>query len=109
MLTTEQKLLCALSHLGIFIGIPIVAPLVVLLFSNDEFIKCQAKEALAFQIGVGAIIVVGVILSILLVGIPILIVSGLALVVFPIIATIKIADGVDYSYPITGRFVRKNF
>ena len=35
MLTTEQKLLCALSHLGIFIGIPIVAPIVVMLFSND--------------------------------------------------------------------------
>lgn len=109
MLTTEQKLLCALSHLGIFIGIPIIAPIVVLLFSNDEFIKGQAKEALAFQIGMLIIIAIGAVLSIVLIGIPILIIGGLAIVVFPVIATIKIVDGVNYSYPITGNFVRRNF
>lgn len=109
MLTTEQKVFCAISHLGIFVGLPILAPLVVLLLSNDSFVKQQAKEALAFQIGMIIIAAIGGVLIFVLIGIPIVIAVALATVILPVIATIKIADSVDYSYPITGNFVRSRF
>ena len=109
MLTTQQKLICALCHLGTFIGLPIIAPLVVFLLSGDYFIKQQAKEALGFQIGMAIIFTIGGVLSLVLIGIPILIIASIVTFVLPIIATIKIADGEDYNYHITGNFVRRNF
>ena len=109
MLTTEQKIFCAICHLGTFVGLPVLAPLVVLLLSNDEFVKQQAKEALAFQIGMLAIAAIGGILVFIVIGVPILIAVAFATVILPIIATINIADSKDYSYPITGNFVRSRF
>lgn len=105
-MTKEQKLLCIIAHLGWIVGLPILAPLIVMLLSQDEFIKNQAKEALVFQI---SIIIFGAlfgILSIVLIGIPFLILIGIGALVFPFIAVIRLCDGIDYSYPITGRFVR---
>ena len=109
MLTTEQKIFCAICHLGTFVGLPVLAPLVVLLLSNDEFVKQQAKEALAFQIGMLAIAAIGGLLIFIVIGVPILIAVAFATVILPIIATINIADSKDYSYPITGNFVRSRF
>lgn len=109
MLSTQQKLICALCHLGIFIGLPFIAPLVVYLISEDFFVKQQAKEALGFQIGMAIVGVIGFVLSFVLIGIPILIIASIVIFILPIVATIKVADGEDYSYPITGSFVRKNF
>ena len=109
MLTTEQKLLCALCHLGVFVGIPIVAPLVVLVVSNDLFVKQQAKEALAFQIGIIVAGFIGFLTLIFLIGFFIVLAAGIAGVVLPIVAVVKISDGIAYSYPVTGNFVRSNF
>lgn len=109
MLTTQQKLLSALCHLGIFIGMPFIAPIAVLLLSNDYFVKQQAKEALGFQIGMSVVASISAILVFILIGIPLLLVVGVMVIVFPIIATVKVADNIDYSYPISGDFVRKNF
>ncbi|MTI70780.1 MAG: DUF4870 domain-containing protein [Firmicutes bacterium] len=109
MLTTEQKLLCALAHLGTFIGIPIIAPIIVLLVSKDSYTKMQAKEALGFQILLAVSFAVAAILVFLLVGIPLILVLGLVGLILPIVAIVKVLDGVDYSYPLTGQIVRKNF
>jgi len=107
VLSTEQKLLCALAHLGVFVGLPILAPIIALLVSNDDFVKMQAKEALGFQIMMTAASIISAILVFILIGIPLLIVIGLATVVFPIVAIVKVVNGVDYSYPISGLIVRK--
>ena len=109
MLTTEQKLLCGVAHLGWIVGAPVLAPLIIMLLTGDSFVKNQAKEALGFQIGV--IILGGIfgILSILLIGIPLLIALALGTLILPIIAIVKVCDGVDYSYPITGKFIREKF
>lgn len=109
MLTTEQKLLCALAHLGTFIGIPIIAPIIVLLASNNDFVKQQAKEALGFQIMLIVAGIISGILTIVLVGFLMLIAVGIIGVIYPIIAVVKIVDGIDYSYPISGQFVRTHF
>ncbi|MBB6214081.1 hypothetical protein HNQ80_000150 [Anaerosolibacter carboniphilus] len=107
MMTTEQKLLCAIAHLGWVVALPILAPLVILILTNDTFVKNQAKEALIFQIGVGILTVVFGILSILLIGIPLLLILLVGALIFPIIAVVKSCDGVDYSYPVTGSVARK--
>lgn len=109
MLTTEQKLLCALAHLGTFVGIPIIAPIIVLLVSSDGFVKNQAKEALGFQILLAIAFVVSGILTIVLIGFLGFAIFGIIGVVFPIIAIVKVVDGTDYSYPVSGTFIRSNF
>ncbi|AFS78327.1 hypothetical protein Curi_c13160 [Gottschalkia acidurici 9a] len=106
MLTTEQKLICTLCHLSLFISLPVIVPLIVLVVSNSQFVKQQAKEALAFQIGLIIMGIVGGVLTLLIVGIFILIAVGIAGIVLPIVAVVKISDNIDYSYPISGKFVR---
>lgn len=106
MLTSEQKILCVITHLGVCVGIPIVAPLIVLLVSTDPFVKQQAKEALGFHIFLA---IVAAIATILIIGIIFLPLIWLISVIFGIIALVKVLDGNDYSYPVTGSFVRKNF
>lgn len=106
MLSTEQKLLAALSHGGVFLAAPILIPLVVMLISNDDYVRTQAKEALIFQIGLIVAAVISGILVIVLVGFIGLIFVAIATVIMPIIAIISVLDGKDYSYPITGKFAR---
>lgn len=106
MLTTEQKILCAVSHLGIFLGIPIIAPLIVMVVSEDEFVKEQAKQALVFQVGLALMGIIGALTFIFIVGIFIAIAAVVMGLVFPIIATIRNMDGISYSYPITGGLLR---
>jgi len=109
MLSTEQKLLCGVAHLGWVVGDPILAPLIIMLLAGDSFVRTQAKEALAFQIGVIILGAIFGILSILLIGIPLLIALALGTLILPIIAIVRVCDGVDYSYPVTGKFIRENF
>ena len=107
MFSTEQKLLCGVAHLGWMVGLPILAPLVIMLITGDRFIKDQAKEALVFQIAVIVFGAIFAILSILLIGIPFLFVLAIGALILHVIAVVKICDGVDYSYPITGTFARR--
>jgi uncharacterized Tic20 family protein len=107
MLTTEQKLLAALAHGGTFVGFPIIAPLLILLLSKDDYVKNQAKEGLVFQLVLAAGFAVSAILVVVVIGIIGLIGFGIAAFVFPIIAIVNVANGNDYSYPITGQWARK--
>lgn len=106
MPSTEQKLLSALSHGGVFLAAPILIPLVVMLISSDDYVRTQAKEALIFQLGLIVAGAISGILVIILVGVIGLIFVGIVAVIMPIIAIINVLDGKDYSYPITGRFAR---
>jgi uncharacterized Tic20 family protein len=106
MYTTEQKLLAALCHGGVFLAAPIIIPLIIMLISTDDYVKTQAKEALMFQILLIISGVVSGILVILLVGvIGLLLVAALS-VIMPIVAIINVLNGVDYSYPVSGRWAR---
>ncbi|WP_066505008.1 DUF4870 domain-containing protein [Abyssisolibacter fermentans] len=103
MLNSQQKLLCSVSHLGIFVGLPIVAPLIVLFLSNDNFVKTQAKEAIAFQLGM---VILGAIIAVLTFGL-LFFVSSIINMFFSIVAIVNILNDVDYSYPVTSKFIRK--
>jgi uncharacterized Tic20 family protein len=106
MLTTEQKLLAALCHGGVFLAAPILIPLVIMLVATDDYIKTQAKEALMFQILLVLGCIASGILTILLIGINGFIVIGIAAVVMPIIAIVNVLNGNNYSYPISGKWAR---
>lgn len=106
MLTTEQKLLAALCHGGVFLAAPILIPIVIMLIATDDYIKTQAKEALMFQILLILGGVISGVLVILLIGILGLLIVGAAAVIMPIIAIINVINGVDYSYPISGKWAR---
>ncbi|WP_027339599.1 DUF4870 domain-containing protein [Halonatronum saccharophilum] len=107
MLTSEEKLLSTIAHLGILFGAPIMAPLLIYLLSNNSFIKMQAKEAMFFHGGMILAGIIGGILTFVLIGFLILPVVGLLTLIAPIVATVKVWGDEDYSYPITGQWARK--
>ncbi|MEM1115538.1 MAG: DUF4870 domain-containing protein [Bacteroidota bacterium] len=101
-----------IAHLSALSGfvIPfgnILGPLVVWLTKRDQsaFVADQAKEALNFQITLSIAVVLGVVLIFVLIGIPILMILGLAALVMPIIAGIRANEGRRYRYPLTLRLV----
>lgn len=97
------------ASLGCLIG-----PLVIWLVKKDTmpFVDDQAKEALNFNITIAAIMLVMFMLGIFTLGIgflialPVMLVVGLAALVFIIIAAIKSNEGVAYRYPFAIRLVK---
>ncbi len=102
-------MLCHLSALSGFIGIPlgnILGPLVIWLVKKDEspFVDEQGKESLNFQISMiiyGVVAGLSIFLIIGIVLLPAVIVTDIVLV---IIASIKVSKGERYRYPLTIRF-----
>lgn len=104
-------LLCHLSGLAVFTGIPfanIIAPLIVWMIKKDQswFVNDQGKEALNFQISLTIYVIIAVVLVFLLIGIPLLFVLGIGGVILMVMAAVKANEGVTYRYPLTVRFIK---
>ncbi|MCC5885086.1 MAG: DUF4870 domain-containing protein [Gammaproteobacteria bacterium] len=102
-----------LCHLLAFTGfvIPfgsIIGPLVMWLLKREEhpFVDDQGKEALNFQISMLIYFIVAAILTIIVIGIPILIGLGIFWLVIVIIAAIQANTGVAYRYPLNLRLIK---
>jgi len=105
------NMLCHLSALAGFIGIPlgnILGPLIVWQIKKNEIpsVDVHGKASLNFQITVllaflvtGAAMFVGMLVCIGWLLLPVLILIGLAGLIFPIIAGIKANNGEAYKYP----------
>jgi len=109
---SDERNLALLAHLGTLAGYlvgfgHILVPLVIWLVKKDqsEFVRVNALESLNFQISMTIYIVVSAVLSILLIGIPMLIVFGIIDLVCIVLATMKASAGETYRYPITIRLV----
>lgn len=102
-----------------FVGIPwFVGPLVVWLIkrNDDPFIDAHGKEAVNFSLSMliygVALLVGGVIITVLTLGVAIILVIGLAAAlvigwfVLTILAAVKAANGEAYSYPLTLRLIQ---
>lgn len=103
-------MLCHLSALAGFI-IPfgnIVGPVVIWQIYKDKsaFIDFHGKESVNFQITMTIFYAVGILLTIILIGIVVLIALGVVSLVFFIIAALKANNGEYYRYPLTIRFVK---
>jgi uncharacterized Tic20 family protein len=81
---------------------------VIYLVKKDEskFISDHAKESLNFQITLILGYIIGVILSLILIGIVVLLALGVLNIVFIVVASIKAAEGKPYLFPFNIRFIK---
>ena len=105
----EQKTMAMLAHiLGIFTGF--VGPLVIWLINKDKadaaFVTDQAKESLNFQITLAIVYIVGIVLSVILIGIFINLAAWVACLILCIMAGMKANEGVEYRYPFALRLIK---
>jgi uncharacterized protein len=113
------NMFCHLSALAGFVGVPlgnVLGPLVVWQIKKGEIpsVEVHGKAALNFQLTlliagmvVGAATVIGMFFcGVGLLLVPVLILIGLAGIIFPIIAGIKANNGEDYKYPWSWELVK---
>lgn len=103
-------MLCHISAFAFFI-FPfgnIIGPLVIWLIKKDvyPFVNEQGKESLNFQISVTIYAFAALLLSIILIGIPILIALFFFNFIMVVIAAIKSNDGFHYRYPLSIELIR---
>ena len=103
----NEKLWAIASHLAVFIGAPLLVPLIVYLVMRDDsaFVRHHAREALNFHLSLFIYALCCVPLTMILIGVPLLIALGLFSYVIAIIAAIKCSDGAAYRYPLCIRLV----
>lgn len=106
--TGNEKIWALLSHLSAFIGVPFLLPLVIYLAMRGEsaYVSDNAREALNFHL---SILIYGLICGLLVfafIGVPLLVLLGLASLVLAIIGAIKASEGGCYRYPLTIRLVK---
>ncbi|MED3661673.1 DUF4870 domain-containing protein [Ureibacillus sp. FSL K6-8385] len=100
----EEKWAKVIIHASAFFA-PVLVPVLFFLISNDERVKRLAVQALLFQFVMGILIGVSAFLSIILIGLPFLIIFGIMTVVVPIIGIVKALQEIEWDYPIVGRWV----
>ncbi|NLL70221.1 MAG: DUF4870 domain-containing protein [Epulopiscium sp.] len=119
--TTEQKLLILLCHLGVFLGVGVLAPIIIFFVSQDSIVKHHAKEAFGFQgllyiagMVTAILFTIGGVLSVVLIGIPIILLGVILVIalvimglIFPVIAAIRSLKGEAYCYPISSPIVQR--
>jgi uncharacterized Tic20 family protein len=83
--------------------------LIVWLSNKDKpekaFVNDQSKEALNFQITILIASIIGILLIPVVIGIFLLLLVGIANLVFCIVAGIAASKGTEYRYPVTLRLI----
>jgi uncharacterized Tic20 family protein len=122
--SAEEKQWAMFAHLSALLGGLVtgwvggwgwfLGPLIIWLVKKDSmpFVNDQAKEALNFNITIAIIFVILTILGVATLGVgfllifPLMLVIGIAALVFIILAAIKANEGVAYRYPFALRLVK---
>lgn len=104
-------MLCHLASFVGFVGIPfgnIIGPLVVWLVKRDEspFIDYHGKQSLNFQISLTIYLIISAVLILVLVGLLLIIGLFFLGVITVIVGAVRAANGEEFSYPLTIRFLR---
>jgi uncharacterized Tic20 family protein len=101
--TQDEKNLALIMHVLSLVGFSLIGPLIVWLVKKDEsaFIDAQGRELLNFQISFLIYAIVCIPLCFVLIGIPLLIVVGIASFILTIIALVKATEGKIYRFPVT--------
>ncbi len=102
-----------LLHLSQLAGLLIpygglVLPLVMWLTNKDDFpeVDRHGKVIVNWMISLTIYLVAAAILSLLVIGIPLLIILGLLALIFPIIGGIKAGNGELWHYPLSIEFIK---
>jgi hypothetical protein len=106
--TGSDKLWAVLCHLSSFLGVALVLPLIVYLVMKEEsaYVRANAREAINFHLSLFIYTLACVPLIMVVIGIPLLIVLGIASFILAVIGAIKASDGGCYHYPCAIRFLR---
>lgn len=100
-LDNNRKILSLLSHVSILFastGIAVGIPILIMGLSQDSVVKENAKEALNFFITCYILGFICLVLIFAVIGFPLLILLGIASVIMPIMASLKVAQNPDRSY-----------
>ncbi len=103
-------LFCHISALALFV-FPlgnIIAPLVIWLIKKDELpmVDDQGKESVNFQLSMTLYAIAAGLLSLVLIGIPLLIALAVFWLVEVIIATVRANEGERFRYPLNLRLIK---
>lgn len=122
--TAEERQWAMFAHLSALLGGLVtgwiggwgwfLGPLIIWLMKKDTmpFVNDQAKESLNFNITVGIIFVILTILGVVTLGVgflvafPLMVIVGIAALVFIILAAIKSNEGTAYRYPFALRLIK---
>jgi uncharacterized Tic20 family protein len=111
-LKSEEKTWGMLAHIAALAGyvIPfgnIFGPLIIWMLKKEEspFVDFHGKESINFQITMTIYVVVALILMLLVVGVVLLIAVFLFDLAMIIVAAIKAANGEQFRYPLSIRFI----
>ena len=101
------QLVALVGILGNGIGF-LLGPLVLWLLKRDvdPFVDEQGKEAVNFQLTMLLAAFVSFVLVLVLIGFVLLLIVAIMMIVFPIIAAIKVSNGEHYRYPLAIRFIK---
>jgi len=105
----DDRTVAMLTHLsGILFSF--IVPLVVWLINKDKadrgFLISQSKEALNFQITLLFGYIIGIILSVILIGALLNFLIWIVCIIFSIIAGLAANKGEDYRYPFAIRLIK---
>ena len=104
--SSDDKTMAILSHILTLVA-GFVAPLVIYVVKKESpFALAHAKESLNFQITMLIAFIVSILLWVILIGLFITWLLGIADLVLVIIATIRASEGKLYKYPFSIRFIR---
>ena len=105
--SSDVKLWVVLSHLSILLGVGLLLPLIIYLVKKDESATLchHSKEALNFHLSLYLYLLLCIPLTFILIGIPLMFALGAAALILSIVAAVRGADGREYRYPLTIRFI----
>ncbi|MGB6294878.1 MAG: DUF4870 domain-containing protein [Rivularia sp. (in: cyanobacteria)] len=106
----QRKLLSAVCHGAIFLSSTLIAvaiPIAILFTIEDSVVKANARESLNFHINLYIYGLIALMLTVIIIGFPLLMVLGLISFIMPIIAIVQILSSPDqpYRYPFIFRLV----
>lgn len=90
-----------LVHASAFFA-PFLVPVIVFILSSDQEVKKLSIQALLFQLVMSALIFASSLLTVILIGFPLLLLFGAIAIVVPIIAIVKALNNEPYNYPVVG-------
>lgn len=105
--TQDDKTLGIVMHVLSLVGFAILGPLIIWLIKKDQspYLDQQGRELLNFQLSYLIYGFVSFLLCFLLIGIPMLIIVGVATVVLTIIGIVRASEGNIYRFPFTIRLL----
>ena len=100
----ESKWSKVIIHASAFFA-PFLVPIIFFLISTEEEVKRISIQALLFQIIFGILIAISGFFTLILIGLPFLIIFWAIFWIAPIIGIVKALNDTPWNYPIVGRWV----